>query len=84
MIGVFLPFMHDPSSGTVSFWSRGGGGVAIPVYVNKSITLWYTGLAAAALLTYRYMEYQFALETSLNEAKANAFGVSLSEREPAA
>jgi hypothetical protein len=88
-VGVFMPYVNDPGGGTVSYWANGGGsGTAIVgfallsaflVFVNKSIALWYTGLATLALLTYSFVEYQFAHEDSLNEAEASASGVVLGD-----
>ncbi|MHC4846612.1 MAG: hypothetical protein ACYTCU_10690 [Planctomycetota bacterium] len=88
-VGVFLPYVNDPGGGSVSYWAKGGGGgtaiagfallSAFLVFVNKSIALWYTGLATLVLLTYSFVEYQFAREDSLNVAQAAASGVVLAE-----
>ena len=88
-IGVFLPYESVPAGGTVSYWSAGGGGgtaivgfallSAFLVFVNKSIALWYTGLATLVLLVYGFVEVQFAREDSLNEARAHASGVTLAD-----
>ena len=89
LAGVFLPYVSGSQAGTVSYWSHGGGGgtavlgfallSGFLVFVHKSIALWYTGLATAVLLTYSFVEYQFARDESLNKARASASDVTLGD-----
>ena len=88
-VGVFLPYQSGTADGTVSYWSAGGGGgtavlgfallSAFLVFVNRSVALWYSGLATLVLLVYGFVEHQFAREDSLNAVQAHASGVKLAD-----